>query len=571
MTIKKDYVLEYCQAVQSEKIVTGKKIKLAVERELNDRERSKTENFNYYFDSKMATKAIKFMELIPNPSGGNLQLALFQKFLIGSLYGWREKETNNRRFSNAFISIARKNGKSMLASAIGNATLLLEDKPQRGRQILFVANTLSQAMLSFNMARHELNRVIQVSPTLRNRLSIKKQEIDDLETDSFMKPLPADADHLDGYNATLAVIDEYHASKDHSIINVLKSGMGQQKNGLLCIISTSGFNLKGAMHEDYEALTEVLEGKTNSDRQFIAIYEQDSKDDIYKPELWEASNPIFEISEIRQTMASKIQNDIDTATQTGDLVPVLVKNFNRWEQTSNESYISSEDWKNAITEDINIRDQDVYIGVDLSKSSDLTAVSWLIPLDDGRFYVNSHAFVGTKYGLEKKIREDGINYSTLAKRGECSITRLDSGVIDYDEVFNYIVELVEGNNLHVLGVCYDPWSFDYLLPEFERKEYPLIEVRQGTKTLGIPTKRFKEELFKGNIIHPDNKLLEYNVNNAILKYDANNNPIINKAKHANRIDEIAALMNAYTVGMDYHNKIEGAKKTNEYFKNEFSF
>ena len=275
-----DFVKEYAEKVLGGNILAGEKIRLACKKELNDRKKSLQSDFNYYFDNQIANKAINFMQLIPNPTGDNMKLALFQKWIIGELYGWREKKTKNRRYQNAFISMARKNGKSFLASAIGIATLLIESKPSRGRQVLFVANSLSQAMLSFNMARSELNRSCRVSPFLRRHINVHKQEISDTATDSFMKPLPADADHLDGYNPTTAIVDEYHAAKDHSIVNVLKSGQGQQPNALLCIISTSGFNLKGAMFQDYKLMDDILNGKTTNDRQFIAIYEQDSREDI---------------------------------------------------------------------------------------------------------------------------------------------------------------------------------------------------------------------------------------------------------------------------------------------------
>ncbi|WP_243678823.1 terminase TerL endonuclease subunit, partial [Limosilactobacillus reuteri] len=99
-------------------------------------------------------------------------------------------------------------------------------------------------------------------------------------------------------------------------------------------------------------------------------------------------------------------------------------------------------------------------------------------------------------------------------------------------------------------VCYDPWSFDYLINDFERLNWKLVETRQGRRTLSIPTRTFREELFKGNIKHPNNKLLAYAVNNAIITYDRNQNMLIDKAKSQNKIDPLAALMNAFTIAGD---------------------
>ena len=93
-----DFVKEYAEKVLNGNIIAGKKIKLACKKELQDRKKSLQSDFNYYFDNQIANKAIQFMELIPNPTGDNMQLALFQKWIIGSLYGWREKKTKNRRY-----------------------------------------------------------------------------------------------------------------------------------------------------------------------------------------------------------------------------------------------------------------------------------------------------------------------------------------------------------------------------------------------------------------------------------------------------------------------------------------
>ena len=126
---------------------------------------------------------------------------------------------------------------------IAIASLLLENKPAKNRQVLFVSNALKQAKIGYEMASSELRQVVKLSPALRSTLDIKKKQITKLDDDSFIVPVAGKAETLDGFNPTTAIIDEYHQASNHAIYNVLKSGMGQQKNGLLCIISTRGFNL----------------------------------------------------------------------------------------------------------------------------------------------------------------------------------------------------------------------------------------------------------------------------------------------------------------------------------------
>ncbi|WP_235804682.1 terminase TerL endonuclease subunit, partial [Liquorilactobacillus capillatus] len=151
------------------------------------------------------------------------------------------------------------------------------------------------------------------------------------------------------------------------------------------------------------------------------------------------------------------------------------------------------------------------------------------------------------------------------------ITRLESGIIDYDAVFEYIQSIIGKYNFRVKAIAYDPYNFDALLTKFEKANYPLFEVRQGTKTLNIPTRDFREKLYDGKIQHNGNKILAYAVNNAILKVD-NNGWQIDKARNSNRIDPIAALINAYVAGMDYYEESEANQHANDYYTSaEFSF
>ncbi|MGX9767184.1 terminase large subunit [Lactiplantibacillus argentoratensis] len=541
-----DYVLDYCNKVLNGEIVANEKIKLACQRELNDRKRiNNDDDFNYYFDSKQAIKAIKFMSLVPKTDGTRLEMALFQKWLIGSLYGWREKGTGNRRYNKAFISMARKNSKTYVASCIAIASLLLENKPAKNRQILFVSNALKQAKIGYEMVSSELRQVVKLSPALRKTLDIKKKQITKLDDDSFIVPVAGKAETLDGFNPTTAIIDEYHQAKDHAIYNVIKSGMGQQKNGLLCIISTSGFNLKGAMFEDYQVMADILNNKQANDRQFIAIWELDDREEVNNPDNWIKANPLFEVPTVKQLMAENLSNDVATARQQNDLVPVLVKQFNMWYQSNSDSFISHDEWANTIVDTPDIQGKRVVFGIDLSKSNDLTSVSWIIPQDDGTYYCDSHSWVATKYGLLEKSRADNINYQALATAGECSITDLESGVINYQDVFDFIKSMVDENDLKVEAICYDPWSFGYLLGQFEKEDWPLVETAQNDKTLSFPTKQFKEYLLNKQITHQNNHLLSIAVDNSVLIYNSVGNCRINKMKNNNKIDPLAALMNAW--------------------------
>lgn len=562
---------DYIENVLSGELIAPEKIKLACERHISDLERSKSDSFPYVFDGKEADKAIKFVELLPSTDGKTIKMLGFQKFIIGSLYGWRTKDGNYRRFNRALISMARKNGKTYLVSGIGANGLIMEQEPAEGRQILFTANSHKQASLGYNMLANSLKKVVKTSKYLRPQLKIMNSKIEHLPSNSFAMALASETSTLDGFGACIAIRDEAHESKDRKVENVLKSGMAQQKNGLLATISTAGLSLNVPLYEDYLLTNLILSGKEQADRYFIAIWELDSDEEIHDQDLWIKANPIFESEEIKKVMVPTIQDDVDLALKQNNLNSVLVKLFNLWRQASEDSYMAAEDWQAVEVEPQDIKGKPVYIGVDLSKTDDLTSISWIVPLDNGKLYCDSHSFVATKYGLQDKEKRDGLPYRELEKIGECSITQLESGIVDYDQVFEFIQDLIQENDLECIGIAYDPYNANSLISKAEKANYPMLEVRQGAITLNVPTRTFREQVYEGNIIHRKNTILTHAVNNAILKTD-NNGIQINKSKNSNKIDPIVALIDAYVFAMDYFTETEGSKADNEFYTSEeFSF
>lgn len=562
-------MIRYVDDVLSDRVVTSHKIYLACQRFKRDLERSKSDDFPFYYDQKMADKAIKFIELLPKTDGTKLQMQPFQKWIISELYGWREKATGYRRYDRAFISMARKSGKTYLASGMAAIGLLMEKVPAQNRQVLFVSNALKQAKLGYDMLSSELRQVRQRSKVMRQRVLVQKQAITDLKTNSKAMALASDTGTLDGYAGTTIILDEWHEAKDRKVYNVLKSGQGNEPNSLLAVISTSGLNLNVPMYDEYKLVTDILNGKTTADRYFIAVWELDDRDEVNNPEMWIKANPLMSEPHVNQRMREKLQSDLDLATQQDNVIPFLVKNMNMWLQAESDSYINADDWEKATVE-ISPQDldgKDVYIGADLSKTNDLTAVSWLVPLDDGTFYCDSHSWVGTKYGLDSKIKRDGIDYRAMQAKGEVSITPLESGVIDYDDVFRYVEDLISRYHFNVKYVAYDPYNANALISKLEKQNYPLFEVRQGTQTLNIPTRDFRDDLFAGKIKHADNKVLAYAINNAVIKV-TNNGWLIDKTKNSNKIDPVAALIDAYVAGQGHFEKQEANDVLNDYYMSD---
>ena len=141
-------------------------------------------------------------------------------------------------------------------------------------------------------------------------------------------------------------------------------------------------------------------------------------------------------------------------------------------------------------------------------------------------------------------------------------------MIDTDEVFNYVKDLITKNNWNVKAVCYDGYNFNSVLTKFERElpSIPMREVRQGTITLNVPTREFRDNLFQKKIVHNGNRLLRYSMINARIKEDNNGWQLQKKSRNSNnRIDPAAALMNAYVYARDYFDDQEKSKALNDFY------
>ena len=545
-----NYVKDYAEKVISGEILAGKKVILAAKRFINDLERQEDDDFEYYFDNERANKVIGFMEILPDPKTMQAYpLADFQRFIIGNMYGWWRKDDNSkRRFRKGMLSMARKNGKSILISGVALYEFLLGNSPAFSRQIFCTANDKKQANIVFTMIKKRLNSLRSRDGDTKRGTKVVRDEIRNLDDYSYVRALSKDTGTVDGFEPHIGILDEYAASKTTEMMELLESGQALLDNSLIMIISTAGFDLNAPMHTvEYPYATKVLKGDIVDDTYFAYIAEQDSVDEVEDPKNWIKSNPILAVDALNDQVNGYLQKRWTEAKEKGTKNAVLVKNFNMWRQAEEDSYMDVETWEEAEIEPIDITGQRVWFGIDVGKSSDLYAISWLIP-QEGYWYADSYAFVATKYGLDAKIKADRLDYRRLQDLGQCEITELESGIIDVERVYQWLDDFITQNDLDVQGICFDPAQYGSLLTQIEKNhpEWEQISIRQGTLTLSMPTKQFRDDVLDHRIKHPNNEILSGAIANAVLKSD-NNGVRIDKNKYANKIDALDALLDAYAV------------------------
>lgn len=552
-----DHVQKYIDEVENGNILVCEKIQMAIDRHKKDIERSKRDDFPYYYEPKYTQNIVKFISMLPDPKSGKPnKLALFQKFILGMLWGWRRKKDNTKRFRKAYLSLARKQGKSLIVSGIALYCLIYERNPRQARQIYATANKRDQAKIVFTMVKSQLKALRGKSKAIQKFTKVLQNELTTTD-DSFMKPLSADADTLDGLDTLLGIFDEYALSKTTEMMDVIETSMGQQIEPLTIIISTASSKLNYPMYSiEYQYVTKLLKEEVVGDEYLALCWEQDNAKEVADTDMWIKSNPLMELSEQKERLTENKKRLLGEGKAKGSISNVLTKEFNIWVQSSQESYMNEEEWTSAIAPDYikqtDLTGREIYIGVDLSRVNDLTSISWVIPIrEESKFFVDSYSFVANRGGIEAKEKEDKTPYRQYEQAGYCTISSSPDGLIDYHDLVNWLTDFIESNNFELKGIFYDPYNAGNVITDLSKfYEKEMIEVRQGLITLNVPTKQFRTDVIKGKTVHSNNPLLNRAIRNAITK-ENNDTIMIDKAMNRNKIDPLDALINAYTQAM-YH-------------------
>lgn len=536
------------------KIKVGNKIKKAIERHQREVELSKSSSYPYIYRPEEAIPVVKFMEMLPDPKSRKpMKLGTFQKFIIGLLYGWRKKKDNTRRFRKAYISLSRKNGKSLIVAGIALYEFLFGKNPVASRQIVAAANTKDQAGIVFRMLKSQLTALRSVSKEVKKRTTVRRYDIE-ASDESTVKPLSSDADTLDGLDVLCGILDEYGEAKSTDIIEVLESSQSQQLEGLILIISTTTKNLNGPMHSvEYPFVEKLLNEEVKGDAYLALCWEMDSLTEVEDEENWIKSNPLFEIPEAYDSMMEHKRNSLDEYKGKADLSGWLTKEMNFWVQSSKDSFVTKEEW-DAIKapQRFDIKGRKAYIGLDIARTSDMTAVSWVIPIDEEKkLLMDSHGFVSTVGGIQYKTQQDKIPYRQYEEMGLIHLSEHPEGIIEVEQMTQWVEDFVSFNELELMGIYYDPALANRAIAELS-KVYPnkLIEVPQRINYLSAPTKNLRDLILRKEIMQANNPLLTRAAYNAQLR-EYNDAYAIDKAINRNKIDAIDAIINCMT-DAQYH-------------------
>lgn len=304
-----DRTTDYAKKVVNGEILASKKNIQAAERHLRD---MNLKVLNYHFDVEKANKVIDFIEVLPVPKTmKEMKLKQFQCFIIGSLFGWVD-DFGNRRYTEAYISMARKNGKTLLLAGIAMHDLILGQEPKYERMIGIVSNTQNQATKAWGDAHTQLKALREKSSIVKDMTKLKPSVYELINNDdrSVIKAFSREADNLEGEQISTGIIDEAHLLKDAKVYEGIKRGQTLLKNPSLYFISTAGTNLNVPFFDEYQYITKVLNGDIVNDNYFIFCAEQDNEKEIHEPDTWIKSNPLIEDEEQGEIIKSNLAKEV---------------------------------------------------------------------------------------------------------------------------------------------------------------------------------------------------------------------------------------------------------------------
>jgi phage terminase large subunit-like protein len=539
---------KYIRDIHSGKITACKWVKLSVNRHLKDLRRVGRKDFPYHFDAEYAKPAIDFIQLLEHtkgdfanralhPEGTNIKLEPWEQFVIWMIEGWRRPD-GRRRFSRAYIEVARKNGKTTWGAALANYHFFADRPREEGPEVYFAATKQAQAVLAWGEAERQIRRNLILARKARTYRS--KQHVVMPDTAAMMRPLGRDSDTEDGLNPSFALIDEYHAHPDSGLIDVLESGMGARSQPLIMIITTAGTNYVGPCYEEHEHLKRMLEGSIPPvDHYWGIIYTLDEDDDWKNPKVWIKANPNLGVSIQRKHIEERVSLASSSTIKIRD---VKTKNLNIWCR-SVLGWISAENWQKCGK--IKFKEPDLegrkcYGGLDLSATQDISAFALTFPPEnEGEAYKNIYRFYIPEELVADKEDFDKVPYSAWIDEGLIYAT--PGNVIDYDYIEADIKNMAE--RFEIVEFCFDPYHAQELVNHLTDAGINMIPIRQSYAMMSPMCGAYEQKVLSVQMAHNNNPVMNWMISCVEMKSDRQGNIMPMKPRRGaggKRIDGVVA-------------------------------
>ncbi|MFZ5829810.1 MAG: terminase large subunit [Planctomycetota bacterium] len=456
-------------------------------------------------------------------------LETWQKGVIANLFGWLDP-SGLRRFREGLIYIPRKNGKSEMLAAIVCASLFLDAEP--GAQLFSAASKRDQTKYVFEPVR----QMITAHKSLRKLARDYRYDI--RVEDRVYRAISSDALGEHGGSTHLAVIDELHAQPDRELVDVLETSMLERQQPLLLSITTADYARPSICNEKLSYAENVRDGVFEDPRFLPAIYCAAREDDPFDPRTWRKANPNLGVSyeeEKLRALAEKARR-----------VPAFLNTFLRLNLNvvtdADVAWIPLHEWDACGAAPVALDElagRECYAGLDLSTTTDLTALALVFP--DGlsgidvlmRFWVpeeNAH----------RREQRDRVPYLDWIRRGQ--ITATPGETVDYDRVRSDILSLDAVFDLRSIAV--DRWQANQMMTQLQGEGLEVYKHGQGFASMALPCRELERLVYSRALRHGGHPVLRWMAGNTMVRVDPAGNQKPDKQKSTERIDGIVALLMA---------------------------
>lgn len=538
-----NYIYEYYDQITRGEVVVGEWIRLAYKMLVDDLEKGATQ-----YNAKAVNKAIKFIEGFCHHSKGRsdlLKLELWQKAAVAAIFGIVD-DNGVRVYREVFIVIARKNGKSLLASAIIAYMAYLE--PEYGQEIYCLAPKLDQAALVYD----GFYKMVLAEPELEELAQKRRSDIYIADNNTFIKPIAFNARKSDGFNPQLVICDELAAWQGDGGLKqyeVMKSALGARRQPLILGITTAGYVNDGIYDELFKRATGVLKGGSKERRLLPLLYTIDDVDKWNDLTELRKANPNINVSVSEEFFKDEIAVAETSLSKRSEFLCKYC-NIKQNASTAFLDYVVVDGAAADVTLE-DFRGSYCVGGLDLSQTTDLTAASVVIE-KSGILYAFTQFFMPASR-LETLQATDGVPYDLFVKKG--IVTLSGDNYVDYNDVYNWFMQIIRDYELYVLQIGFDRYSAKYLIEQLECAGLHCDDVFQGENLTPV-IREFEGIIKDGNFKIANNNLLKSHFLNVALKQNMETRkfrPV--KIEQRAHIDGFVSVIDAMTVRQKWYAEI----------------
>lgn len=531
---------QYANAVRSGEIVTGKRVKQAIERFFKWVDEAPQSGFNLLHHQGMF--AVNFFPMFLNHTKGKIagqpfELAPFQQFTMYNVFGWVDA-TGKRRINTVYDKRAKKNGKSAEMAGLALYCMALDEEMEA--EVYVGATKEEQAKICWQQAAQFIKSPVANRNLAKLGFQVQQKKILFHPTGSVMMPLGGDSKTQDGVNPHLSIIDEYHAHATDGVKENLESGSVQRKQPLLWHITTAGTNIASVCKIYEDSMIDILEGRKEDDSLFIMIHDLDEEDDWQNPENWIKANPLLH----QGLDIDNIRKEFVKAVNLPSKIPNFkTKHLNMWVDAP-QIWIPNEIWMQNKVDKIPLEkftQLSAYAAVDLSTNTDITAFVVVSEPDENEFRYIKPFFFCPKDTIDRRSKEDRVPYRYWMDQGLLIATPGNS--VDY----NYIEDcvLTNYNELNIKRIEFDKWNASQVVNNLQAKGLNISFFSQAISNFSFPTKFFEKLVYDGKLKHDGNPILSWMLSGCVKIEDSNENVKIHKGnsnKGGKRVDGIIAAI-----------------------------